>query len=154
MDRGPRVGDRSETRSEAACGVVKRNNYTPRGCRLPAACILQPREQIGSSLLLLPQAGGPSLTEKVGVRARPVRSGMPRELLMDLQDMAPSGCCGAGSCDSPLPHNVPSDRPPLGSSGQSFWLQINTFQVRFPSLPECLSSSGSATGSTQPRDDK
>ena len=42
--------------------------------------------------------------------------------------------------------------PPLWSSGQSFWLQIQRFRVRFPALPDFLSSSGSGTGSTQPRE--
>jgi hypothetical protein len=43
-------------------------------------------------------------------------------------------------------------RPPLWSSGQSFWLQIKRYRVRFPALPHFLSSSGSGTGSTQPRE--
>ena len=43
-------------------------------------------------------------------------------------------------------------RPPLWSSGQSFWLQIQRSRVRFPVLPDFLSSSGSGTGSTQPRE--
>jgi hypothetical protein len=38
------------------------------------------------------------------------------------------------------------------SSGQSFWLQIKRSRVRFPALPDYLSSSGSGTGSTQPRE--
>ena len=42
--------------------------------------------------------------------------------------------------------------PPLWSSGQSFWLQIQRSRVRFPALPDFLSSSGSGTGSTQPRE--
>jgi hypothetical protein len=42
-------------------------------------------------------------------------------------------------------------RPPLWSSGQSFWLQIQGSWVRFPALPDFLRSSGSGTGSTQPR---
>ena len=42
--------------------------------------------------------------------------------------------------------------PPLWSSGQSFWLQIQRARVRFPALPDFLSSSGSGTGSTQPRE--
>jgi hypothetical protein len=42
--------------------------------------------------------------------------------------------------------------PPLWSSGQSFWLQIQRSRVRFPELPDLLSSSGSGTGSTQPRE--
>ena len=41
-------------------------------------------------------------------------------------------------------------RPSLWSSGQSFWLQIQRSRVRFPALPDFLSSSGSGTGSTQP----
>ena len=42
--------------------------------------------------------------------------------------------------------------PPLWSSGQSFWLQIQRSRVRFLALPVFLSSSGSGTGSTQPRE--
>ena len=42
--------------------------------------------------------------------------------------------------------------PPLWSSGRSFWLQIQRSRVRFPALPDFLSSSGSGTGSTQPRE--
>ena len=34
-------------------------------------------------------------------------------------------------------------RPPLWSSGQSFWLQIQRSRVRSPALPDFLSSSGS-----------
>ena len=45
-----------------------------------------------------------------------------------------------------------SSRPPLWSSGQSFCLQIQRSRVRFPALPDFLSSSGSGTGSTQPRE--
>jgi len=37
-------------------------------------------------------------------------------------------------------------RPPLWSSGQSFWLQIQRSRVRSPALPDFLSSSGSGTG--------
>jgi len=43
-------------------------------------------------------------------------------------------------------------RPPLWSSGQSFWLQIQRSRVRFPALPDFLSSCWSGTGSTQPRE--
>ena len=43
-------------------------------------------------------------------------------------------------------------RPPLWSSGQSFWLQIQRSRVQFPALPDFLSSSGSGTGSTHPRE--
>ena len=45
-----------------------------------------------------------------------------------------------------------NEGPPLWSSGQSFWLQIQRSRVRFPALPDFLSSSGSGTGSTQPRE--
>jgi hypothetical protein len=41
---------------------------------------------------------------------------------------------------------------PLWSSGQSVWLQIQRSRVRSPALPDFLSSSGSGTGSTQPRE--
>jgi hypothetical protein len=44
-------------------------------------------------------------------------------------------------------------RPPLWSSGQSSWLQILRSRLRFPALPDFLRSSGSGTGSTQPRED-
>jgi hypothetical protein len=40
----------------------------------------------------------------------------------------------------------------LWSSGQSSWLQIQRSRVRFPALPDFLSS-GSGTGSTQPREE-
>jgi hypothetical protein len=43
--------------------------------------------------------------------------------------------------------------PPLWSSGQSFWLQIQRSQGRFPALPDVLINRGSETGSTQPRED-
>ena len=43
-------------------------------------------------------------------------------------------------------------RPPLWSSGQCFWLQIQRSRVRFPALPDFLSGSGSGTGFTQPRE--
>jgi hypothetical protein len=43
--------------------------------------------------------------------------------------------------------------PPLWSSGQSSWLQIQRSQVRSPVLPDSLKSSGSGTGSAQPRED-
>ena len=42
--------------------------------------------------------------------------------------------------------------PPLWSTGQSFWLQIQRSRVRFPALPDFLSGSGSGTGYTQPRE--
>jgi hypothetical protein len=42
--------------------------------------------------------------------------------------------------------------PPLWSSGQSSWLQIQRLRVRFPALPDFLRSNGFGTGSTQPRE--
>ena len=45
-------------------------------------------------------------------------------------------------------------RPPLWSSGQRCWLQIQKSRVRSPALPDFLSNSGSGTGSTQPREVK
>jgi hypothetical protein len=44
----------------------------------------------------------------------------------------------------------PNRRPPLWSSGQSSWLQIQRSRVRFPALPDFLRSSGPGTRSTQP----
>jgi hypothetical protein len=44
-------------------------------------------------------------------------------------------------------------RPPLWSSGQSSWLQIQKSRIRFPALSDFLMSSGSRTGSSQPRED-
>jgi hypothetical protein len=41
--------------------------------------------------------------------------------------------------------------PPLWSSGQSSWLQIQRSRVRFPALPDLLRSCGSVTGARQPR---
>jgi hypothetical protein len=51
---------------------------------------------------------------------------------------------------------IPTEQPPLigeGSSGQSSWLRIQRSRVQFPTLPDFLRSSGSGTGSTQPRED-
>ena len=55
-------------------------------------------------------------------------------------------------CSFGIVSGVPRKRPPLWSSGQSFWLQIQRSRVRSPALPDFLSSSGSGTGSTQPRE--
>jgi hypothetical protein len=41
-------------------------------------------------------------------------------------------------------------RPPLWSSGQSSWLQIQRSGVRIPEIPDFLRSSGSGTVSTEP----
>jgi hypothetical protein len=41
---------------------------------------------------------------------------------------------------------------PLWSSAQSSWLQIQRSWVRSPALPDFLRSSGSVSGSTQPRE--
>jgi hypothetical protein len=82
--------------------------------------------------------------------------------------------CGLGSCDgnSSVPGKDESCfkrdlntlwllvyvgdhlfRPPLWSSGQSSWLQIQMSRFRFPALPDFLRSSGSGTGITRPRED-
>jgi hypothetical protein len=53
-----------------------------------------------------------------------------------------------------LGYNVSYEGPPLWFSGQTSWLQTQRSRVRFPALPDFLSSSGSGTGSTQPREDK
>jgi hypothetical protein len=59
-----------------------------------------------------------------------------------------------------VPHSPVYDRryyevwPPLWSSGQTSWLLTQRSRLRFPELPDFLSSSGSGTGSTQPREDK
>jgi hypothetical protein len=65
-----------------------------------------------------------------------------------------------GSVSDPRHHiavkfycQVVNRRPPLWSSGQSSWLQIQRSRVWFPALPDFLRSSGSGTGSTQPRED-
>jgi hypothetical protein len=44
--------------------------------------------------------------------------------------------------------------PPLWSRGHSSWLQTHRSRVWFPTLPHFVSSSGSGTGSTQPREHK
>jgi hypothetical protein len=46
---------------------------------------------------------------------------------------------------------LPNFRPPLWSSGRSSWLRIQRSRVRFRVVPDFLRSSGSGTGSTQPR---
>jgi hypothetical protein len=43
-------------------------------------------------------------------------------------------------------------RPPLWSSGQSSWLQTQRSGFDSRALPDFLRSSGSGTGSTQPRE--
>ena len=58
------------------------------------------------------------------------------------------------TCLHLFPLRLPPLRPPLWSSGQSFWLQIQRSRVRSPALPDFLSSSGSGTGSTRPREVK
>jgi hypothetical protein len=47
---------------------------------------------------------------------------------------------------------VEESRPPLWSSCQGSWLQIQRSRVRLVALPDVLRSSGSAMGSTQPRE--
>jgi len=45
-----------------------------------------------------------------------------------------------------------ASQPPLWSSGQGFWLQIQRSRVRLLALPDFLSGSGSGTGCTQPHE--
>jgi hypothetical protein len=78
-----------------------------------------------------------------------------------------SCCCGVGPCLLRLER--PSERTrlvkaifqeyipklwfrvdALWSSGQSSWLLTQRSRIRFPALPDFMSSSGSGTGSTQP----
>ena len=59
-------------------------------------------------------------------------------------------CAIEMNCNNLIPFYLA--RPPLWSSGQSFWLQIQRSRVRSAALPDFLSSSGSGTGSTQPRE--
>ena len=72
---------------------------------------------------------------------------MPRKDVLNPSDM--QNIWREGLVFAFLPRSL---RPPLWSSGQSFWLQIQKSRVRFPALPDFLSSSGSGTGSTQPRE--
>jgi hypothetical protein len=51
---------------------------------------------------------------------------------------------------SAVPNAVVLLRPPLWSNDQTSWLQTHRSRIRFPALPDFLSSSGSGTGSTQP----
>jgi hypothetical protein len=51
---------------------------------------------------------------------------------------------------SEIKYTVCVNRPPLWSSVQTYWLQSLSSRVRFPALPDFLSSSRSGTGSTQP----
>jgi hypothetical protein len=43
--------------------------------------------------------------------------------------------------------------PPLWSSGQNSWLQMQRTRVWFPALPDFLRNGGSGTGPIQPRED-
>jgi hypothetical protein len=58
-----------------------------------------------------------------------------------------------------LPENtnlvaIPNSMPPLWSGGHTSWLQSQRSRVRFPALPDFMTSSKSGTGCTQPREDK
>jgi hypothetical protein len=55
-------------------------------------------------------------------------------------------------CKHQYLEDIRDNRPPLGSSGQSSWLQIHRSRLLFPELPDILSSSGCGTGPTQPRE--
>jgi hypothetical protein len=47
---------------------------------------------------------------------------------------------------------MPTERPPLVGEISVNFLRIDGTTVRFPALPDFLRSSGSGTGSTQPRE--
>jgi hypothetical protein len=65
------------------------------------------------------------------------------------QQIRGSGC-PFSSC---ILHSIPlSCGPTLFSGGQGYWLEIKRSRVRFPALPDFLGTSGSGTGSTQPRE--
>jgi hypothetical protein len=53
-----------------------------------------------------------------------------------------------------FPADLPVEGPPLWSSGQSFWLQIQRSRGRFPALADFLGSKESGTVSTQPHEGK
>jgi hypothetical protein len=57
---------------------------------------------------------------------------------------------GSWKVQGSILHSVMTGIPPLWSSGQSSWLPTQRSRARFLALPDCLSSSGSGTGSTQP----
>jgi hypothetical protein len=59
-------------------------------------------------------------------------------------------CLGSGLSFERYVNAVITRRPPLWSSCQTCWLQIQRSRVRFLAPPDFLSSSGSGTGSTQP----
>jgi hypothetical protein len=46
-------------------------------------------------------------------------------------------------------HHILHIGPPLWSSGQNSWLQIQRSRIRFPRLPDFLRSSGSGMGSVR-----
>jgi hypothetical protein len=81
------------------------------------------------------------------------------EVLLPRRDPSPKlsvkwfSFCGNNAVFIVFDISYESSKPPLWSSGQNFWLQIQISQVRFQTLPEFMRSRGSGTGSTQPRED-
>jgi hypothetical protein len=54
--------------------------------------------------------------------------------------------------ENPATNRLCSFSPSLCSSGQEFQATDPEVRIRFPALPEFLRSSGSGTGSTEPRE--
>jgi hypothetical protein len=73
-----------------------------------------------------------------------------KKLVKDMEEMRSLTC---HSLDFTIIRHIYDYRPPLWSSGQSFWLQIQRFQVRFLALPDFLRSRVSGRGSTHPCED-
>ena len=84
------------------------------------------------------------VTDAVSGNFLPVSSGQSKKIVAGYNDCITRGNSQGESVKG----------PPLWSSGQSFWLQTQRSRVRSPALPDFLSSSGSGTGSTQPREVK
>ena len=111
---------------------------------------------------LLGQPIGPDDKEESAVRNRPVTaSTMVRPQLQTHNSKPPISTVinsffnlkfSVSKPSKMKPYKCDLFLAPLWSSGQSFWLQIQRSRVRFPALPDFLSSSGSGTGSTQPRE--
>jgi hypothetical protein len=86
-------------------------------------------------------------------RAFETRCNVPVLIISLASSLLPAGSPLSPTYPTTHPTHSPLiDHPGNISSGQSFWLQIQGSRVRFPALPDLLSSSGSGTGSTQPRE--
>jgi hypothetical protein len=103
---------------------------------------------IKSGLLLYPEDGGDMFLQNVEL------------LSTDCTALEPTRCADisllivqlAGWSPYRIPFHLHFLWPPLWSSDQNSWIQIQRSRVRFPALPDFLRSSGSGTGSTHPRE--